>query len=90
MPDFDRVEAAEQPGEMFSGREWLTAVGADNFVDSVGKLKTAVLDVHEGSFERQEFPVDVSDLRHSGGDYRFAGGECQRAEFRIDSPALIL
>ena len=41
------------------------AVEMDDFVDAVGELVAAVLDVHAGLVLRQVGPVDVGDPAHA-------------------------
>ena len=61
---FDGVETAGQPRQMFVRRERLAAVRAHDLVHAVGELKAAVLHANGGAFERQKLSVDVCDLGH--------------------------
>ena len=49
---------------MFVHRERPAAVRAQDFVDTIGELKAAILHANGGAFERQKLSVDVCDLRH--------------------------
>ena len=52
MPDLDCVQTAKEPPEMFLQRKRPAAIGANHFIDRVGKLKPAVFNINAGLGKR--------------------------------------